>query len=116
MGAIAILLWSIWRGSLGHVHRLIGLTAGLLALYFILIAGLGIVGWPPLWEMLKPFNVIQAKAQPLVLFGVFAVWFFACAVFLLRGLFRWLRKRYEHHGVAVGLGPIYFYFKRRRVS
>ena len=116
MGAVAIFLWGIWRGVFGHVYRVIRLTAGLLALFFALIAGLGIVGWPPLWAVLKSVNIAQAKAQPLALFGVFAIWFFACALFLLRGFFRWLRKRYEHHGVAVGLGPVYFYFKRRRVS
>jgi hypothetical protein len=27
---------------------------------------------------------------------------------LLRGLFRWLAKRYEHHGFAIGFGPFIF--------
>jgi hypothetical protein len=33
---------------------------------------------------------------------------------LIRGVFRMMGRRYQHHGVAVGLGPLYFYFRKRR--
>jgi hypothetical protein len=116
MSAVAILLWRVWRGSFGHVPGLMRVTAGFLALFYALVSGLGILGWAPLWMLFKLVGLSQAKTQPLALFGVFALWFFACAFFVLRGFLRWLSKRYEHHGVAVGLGPLYFYFKRRKAS
>ena len=116
MGATAAILFAVCQGGLGPLPRLIQPFAMLLWLTFALFSGLGLVAWQPLWEMLKPLRVSQTMAQPLAAFSLIAVWFFACAWLLLRGFVRWMRKRYEHHGVAIGFGPLYFYFRRRRTS
>ena len=83
---------------------------------FGLISALGILRWQPLWTLLGGFGVSQETALPIALFAVFAAWLLALAVLLIRGFCRWMGQRYEHHGVAVGFGPLYFYFRRRKAS
>ncbi len=116
MGAVSAALFSVWKGWLGPVPRILQPFATLLLLTFVLFSGLGLVAWQPLWDVLKPFRVSQRMAQPLAAFSIIAVWFFSCAWVLLRGLLRRMRRRYEHHGFAVGFGPLYFYFRRRKAS
>lgn len=116
MGAVAFVLSGVRRGWLGPLTGVPRALAGLLALSFALISALGILRWQPLWTLLGRFGVSQETALPIALFAVFAAWLFALAVLLIRGFFRWMGKRYEHHGVAVGFGPLYFYFRRRKAS
>jgi hypothetical protein len=116
MGSIAMALWVVRGLSVDVMPRVFQIMSGFLLLFSALITGLGIIGWAPLWELLKPLQISQTKAQPMAAFGLIAVWFAVCAGIVLRGIFRWLRVRYEHHGVAVRSGPFYFYFRRRRTS
>lgn len=116
MGSITIALWIARRLSAEVMPRVFQIMAGFLLLFSALITVLGIIAWMPLWELLKPFQISQTKAQPLTAFALIALWFVICAGILFRGIFRWLRIRYEHHGVAVRSGPFYFYFRRRRIS
>ena len=116
MGSITIALWIARRISADVMPRAIQIVSGFLLLFSALITGLGFIAWMPLWDLLKLFRVSQTKAQPLTAFALIAVWFLICAGILFRGIFRWIRNRYEHHGVAVRSGPFYFYFRRRRIS
>lgn len=116
MGVVAFGLWGVRRGWLGSLAAFPQALAGLLALSFALISALGILRWQPLWTLLGGLGVSQETALPIALFAVFAAWLLALAVLLIRGFFRWMGKRYEHHGVAVGFGPLYFYFRRRKAS
>jgi hypothetical protein len=114
MGSITIALWIVRRISADGMPRAIQILSGFLLLSSALITGLGSISWMPLWELLKPLQISQTKAQPLAAFAMIAMWFLICAGILFRGIFRWIRSRYEHHGFAVRSGPLYFYFRRRR--
>jgi hypothetical protein len=116
MGSITIALWMVRRISADVTPRVFPIVSGFLLLFYALITGLGFIAWMPLWLLLKPLQVSQSKVQPLAAFALIALWFFICAGFVFRGMFRWIRSRYEHHGVAVRSGQFYFYFRRRRVS
>ena len=116
MASITIALWITRRISADGMPKTIQMLSGFLLLLSVLITGLGFIAWKPLWEFSKPFQISQSKAQPLAAFALIAVWFLICAGLLLRGIFNWIRSRYEHHGVAVRSGPFYFYFRRRRAS
>jgi hypothetical protein len=116
MASITIALFIVRRMSADLMPRALQIVSVLLLLFSALITGLGIIAWTPLWDLLKPFQLSQTKAQPFAAFALIALWFVFCAGFLLRGIFRWLRVRYEHHGFAVRSGPFYFYFRRRRIS
>jgi hypothetical protein len=116
MGLITMALW-IARGiSAAAMPRVLRIASGFLLLFSALITGLGFNAWMPLWDFLKPFQISQTKAQPLAAFALIAVWFLICAGIMFRGVFRWIRSRYEHHGIAVRSGPFFFYFRRRRAS
>jgi hypothetical protein len=116
MAALTIVLAIVSSRSFVRVKNIVSRIAGLLALFFALISALGLLKWQPFWNLLNSFQISQRAALPIALFSVFAVWFAACALFMLRALVRWIGKRYEHHGFAVGVGPIYFYFRRRKTS
>jgi hypothetical protein len=116
MTAVTAMLWLARRSIFGSLPRLIRVLTGPLLAFFLLVSMLDFVLWRPLWAALKPFGVVEVDAVPIVVMGVFAVWGIGIAVSVVRGAFRWFRRRYEHHGVAVGLGPLYFYFRRRRAS
>ena len=116
MGLLTIALWMTRRFLVDVMPRVFQILSGFLLVSTALITGLGLAAWAPLWTLLQPFQIPQTKVQPLAAFALIAVWFLICAGFVFRGMFRWIRSRYEHHGVAVRSGPFYFYFRRRRVS
>ena len=116
MSAGSAAIWFAKRERFGSLPSLIRVLAGLLFALFLLVSMLDFFLWPPLWEALKPFGLVRVDALPIAVMGVFAVWGIGIAAFVVRGTFRWFRRRYEHHGVAVGFGPLYFYFRRRRAS
>src|SRR5690606_8641403 len=116
MGAVTFVLWGVRRSWMGTLPAFLHALAGILSFSFGLISVLGILRWQPLWGFLGGFGVSQESALPTALFAVFAAWLLALAFLLIRGFFRWMGKRYEHHGVAVGFGPLYFYFRRRHSS
>jgi hypothetical protein len=116
MSAATAVIWLTRREVFGLLPSLIRALSGLLFAVFLLVSMLDFFLWPPLWDVLKPFGLARANSLPIAVMGVFAVWGIGIAVLVVRGTFRWFRRRYEHHGVAVGFGPLYFYFRRRRAS
>jgi hypothetical protein len=116
MGAATAALWLARREKFGSLPKLLRVLAGPLFAFFLLVSMLDFFLWRPLWDVLRPFGLVEVDAVPVAVMGVFAVWGIGIAVLVVRGTFRWFRRRYEHHGVAVGFGPLYFYFRRRRVS
>jgi hypothetical protein len=116
MGSITIALGISRRISADAMPRAFQIVSGLLLLFSALITGLGFIAWMPLWDLLEPLQISQTKTQPVAAFALIAMWFLICTGILLRGIFRWIHSRYEHHGVAVRSGPLYFYFRRRRIS
>jgi hypothetical protein len=116
MSGVTAALWLARRETFGSLPKLLRVLSAPLFAFFMLVSTLDFFFWRPLWQALKPFGVVEVDTVPVVVMGVFAVWGIAVAFFLVRGTFRWFRRRYEHHGVAVGFGPLYFYFRRRRVS
>ena len=115
LSLFVVSLWGVRSGWFGPIPRLLYGLAGLLVLFFALFLSLSVIA-SPLWQGLRLFRVPTTDVQFIAAMIAIAVWFFACVWFLFRGFLRWLGKRYQHHGVAVGFGPVYFYFRRRRVS
>ena len=116
MSGITAALWLARRETFGSLPKLLRVLSVALFAFFLLAGMLDFVVWRPLWQALKPFGVVEVDAVPVAVMGVFAVWGIGIAFLIVRGSFRWFRRRYEHHGVAVGFGPLYFYFRRRRAS
>jgi hypothetical protein len=110
MGLVALGLVAIRRWDMPRVFRLL---SGFLLLLAGLITGLGLIAWPPFWKAVSTFGVPRT-AQPVIGLTLVAVWLVLCFGVLIRTLIRWLHERYEHHGFALGVGPLYFYFRRRR--
>jgi hypothetical protein len=106
MCSIAIALWIARRILADVMPRAIQIVSGFILLFSALITGLGFIAWMPLWDLLKPFQISQTKVRHWP-FALIAVWFLICAGILFR-LFRWIHSRYEHHGIAVRSGPLYF--------
>jgi hypothetical protein len=116
MASFAFALWTVRRGWFGTVPRLFHVLGGFLFLFFILFSAVALVVWPPLWNFLRLFRVSQDEVQPIAAFAIIGVWFVGCMAVLFRRFIRWMGKRYQHHGMAVGFGPLYFYFRRKRAS
>lgn len=116
MAGFTAMLWAVRRGWFGTIPGFFRWLSGFLLLFFAVFAGIALVAWPPLWEFLRVFHISQREVQPIAGLTVIAVWFLACIALLVRRFIRWVGKRYEHHGIAVGFGPLYFYFRRRRMS
>jgi len=116
MTAGTALLGLARRGTFGSLPRFIRALAAMLFATFFLVAALDFVLWPLLWVVLKPYGMTRGDALPIAVMGVFAVWGVGIAVLGIRGAFRWFHRRYEHHGVGVGIGPFFVYFRRRRAS
>jgi hypothetical protein len=94
-------------------------VSGVLLPLLVILTVLGLLIWPPLWEALRPFGIIESQARPGAITTTITVGVIGCALLMLRAVFRWVRgfsRKYEHSGLAVGFGPLYFFFRRRRVS
>ena len=116
MSVATAAIWLARWEKLGSLPSLIRVLSGLVFALFLLVSMLDFFLWAPLWDVLKPLGLTRVDALPIAVMGVFAVWGIGIAALVVRGTFRWFRRRYEHHGVAVGFGPLYFYFRRRRTS
>ena len=113
----AIAVWLARREVFGPLRsRFLRGLSGLVAVYFALFSSVAFLTKQMLWDVLKPFGVIQRNVQPAAILGLIWVWGIALIFLYARGVVRWFRSRYEHHGVAIGFGPLYFYFRRRRTS
>jgi hypothetical protein len=104
------------RGKFGSLPRFIRALAAALFATFLLVGALDFALWPPLWVVLKPYGWTRVDALPVAVMGVFAVWGVGIAFLVIRGAFRWFHRRYEHHGIGFGIGPLFVYFRRRRAS
>jgi hypothetical protein len=119
MGVAAVALVFARRRTLGPLPAILRFVSGVLLPVVVILTALGLLIWPPLWEALKPFGIIESQARPGAITATITVGVIGCALLMLRAVFRWIRgfgRKYEHSGLAVGFGPLYFFFRRRRVS
>src|SRR5439155_20153623 len=77
---------------------LLGLS-GFVTVFFALFSSLGFFAAQTLWDALKPFGVVQRDVQPDALLILIWIWGIALIFLFARSIFRWFRRRYEHHGV-----------------
>jgi hypothetical protein len=119
MAAGAVALWVARRRAFGPLSAILRGVSGVLLPIFVILTLLGLLIWPPFWDVLRPFGVIESEARPAAIAATMTVGLIGCALLMLRAVFRWIRgfgRRYEHSGLAVGFGPVYFFFRRRRIS
>jgi hypothetical protein len=119
MAMSAMALWIARRKAFGPVPIILRGISGLLLPILVILTFLGLLIWPPLWEVLRPFGVLEKQTRPAAIQMTMVAGVIGCALLMLRALFRWIRgfgRRYEHSGLAVGFGPVYFFFRRRRIS
>jgi hypothetical protein len=115
-GSAAIVIWLARRETFGALPSPLRGLSTLVATYFAMVSSVAILVSPMFWDLLKPFGVVQKTVQPAAVLGLVWLWGICLFGLFIRGIIRWFRGRYEHHGVAVGVGPVYFYFRRRRAS
>ena len=119
MGVAATALVLARRRTFDPLPVVMRFVSGVLLPILVILTLLGLLIWAPLWEALKPLGVIESQARPGAITATITVGVIGCALLMLRALFRWVRgfgRKYEHSGLAVGFGPLYFFFRRRRVS
>jgi hypothetical protein len=119
MGSAAAALVFARRPTLGPLPFVLRFVSGVLLPVLIILTVLGLLIWPPLWEALKPLGIVESEARLGAITATITVGVIGCGLLMLRALFRWVRgfgRKYEHSGLAVGFGPLYFFFRRRRVS
>ena len=88
-------------------------VSGVLLPIFIILSILGLLIWSPFWNALAPFGVIEKDVRRPAITATIALGLIGCGLLILRSFFGWIRRfsrRYEHAGVAVGVGPLYFLF------
>ena len=113
MASVAVGLVLLRRLDMPRGFRLL---SGFLLLLAALVMGLDLIAWAPLWQILTPLHLPQKNLQPLAALALVGIWLVLCLGGVCRMFVRWVSARYEHHGFAVGAGPLYFYFRRRRTS
>jgi hypothetical protein len=119
MAAGAVALWFARRKAFGPLPTILRGVSGVLLPIFVILTFLGLLIWPPLWHALRPFGVIESETRPAAITAMMTIGLIGCALLMMRAVFRWVRgfgRRYEHSGLAVGFGPVYFFFRRRRIS
>ena len=119
MAVSATTLWIARRKTFGPLPTILRGVSGVLLPIFVILTVLGLLIWPPLWDVLRPFGVIEKQARPAAITTTMTVGLIGSALLMIRAVFRWVRsfgRRYEHSGLAVGFGPVYFFFRRRRIS
>ena len=119
MAVCAVALWVARHKAFGPLPALLRGISGVLLPIFVILTFLGLLIWPTLWDVLRPFGVIEKETRPAAFLAVATISMTGCVLLMLRALFRWVRsfgRRYEHSGLAVGFGPVYLFFRRRRIS
>jgi len=119
MGVAALALGLARRRTFGPLPFIMRFVSGALLPVFVVLTVLGLLIWPPLWEALRPLGVIENEVRLGAITATITVGVIGCGLLMLRALFGWVRsfgRKYEHSGLAVGFGPLYFFFRRRRVS
>jgi hypothetical protein len=105
--------------ALGPLPSMLRLVSGVLLPVFVILTALGLLIWSPFWEFLRPFGVIEKDIRPEAIMATMTIGVVGCGLLVVRALFRWVRgfgRKYEHSGLAIGFGPLYFFFRRRRMS
>jgi len=108
-------LWFTRRGRFGTLPRPLRELATVLLPFFIIFTFFAFLSSTLLWNLVKPLGLTRNEAAPVAILGSVALFALGSGWIFLRGLFRWLGDNYQHHGVGVGLGPVYVYFRKRRV-
>ena len=117
MAVCAGALWIARRERLGPLPTLLRVVSGVLLPIFVIVSILGLLIWPQLWTMLKPFGITEKEVGSPAITATLALGLISCAFLVFRLFVRWIWKfsrRYENSGFAVGFGPLYFFFRRRR--
>jgi hypothetical protein len=87
----------------------------ILLLLFGIFTLFAVLDSPMLWTIMEPLGVSRRRGAPIAMLAATGLFVAAGAWLMIRGVFRWIGGRYQHHGVAVGFGPVYFYFRKRRL-
>jgi hypothetical protein len=119
MGLAAAALLLARRRAFGPLPSILRLVSGVLLPVLVILTALGLLIWSPFWEFLRPFGVIEKDVRLGAITATMTAGMIGCGLLVLRALYRWLRgfgRNYEHSGLAVGFGPLYFFFRRRRIS
>jgi hypothetical protein len=119
MGLAAAALVLARRRALGPLPSLLRLVSGVLLPVLVILTVLGLLIWSPFWEFLRPFGVIEKDVRLGAITATMTVGMIGCGLLMLRAIYRWVRgfgRNYEHSGLAIGFGPTYFFFRRRRIS
>lgn len=103
------------RGQFGNLPGKVRALATILLPFFCLFSFFALINSPLVWTTLEPFGLSRTRNAPVAIFGAVILFIAGGAWLLIRGIFRWLGGKYQHHGVAVGFGPIYFYFRKKRL-
>ena len=119
MALCAITLWIARREALGPLPLILRGISGVLLPIFVILSILGLLIWPQLWDVLRPLGVVEKDVRPAAITATMTLGLIGCGLLMLRAFLRWIwrfSRRYEHSGLAVGVGPVYFFFRRRRAS
>jgi hypothetical protein len=109
------ILWLARRGQFGNLPGKVRALATILLPFFCLFTFFALVSSSLVWTTLEPLGLSRTRNAAVAIYGAVILFLIAGTWLLIRGLFRWIGGRYQHHGLAVGLGPIYFYFRKRRL-
>jgi hypothetical protein len=119
MAVSAIALWLARRETFGPLPPVLRFAAGLLLPIILIVTALSLLISPEFWAMLRPFGIVEKEVRRPAITATIGVGLVGCGLLMLRAFLRWMwgvSRRYEHSGFAVGFGPLYFFFRRRRTS
>ena len=114
MAGVSTILWLARRGHFGSLPRTVRAISTILLPFFALFTFFAFLSSPLLWTIVQPLGLSRRQGAPVAAFAAAVLFLVGGGYLLIRGFFRWIGGRYQHHGVAVGLGPIYFYFRKKR--
>jgi hypothetical protein len=115
-GFIAVTVWLARRAAFNALPFWLSKLSAVVMTYFALFSSVALFVSQPFWDLMKLFGVNQNAMQPAAVLGVIWLWGIYFIGLFVRGVYRWFRKRYVHHGFGIGIGPVYVYFRRRRIS
>ena len=105
--------WFARRGRFGDLPGALRGVATILLPFFVIFTFFAFLSSPLLWEVLKPFGLTRSEVAPVSIFAAVGLFGIGIGWIFLRGFFRWIGGRFQHHGVGIGLGPVYLYFRKR---
>jgi hypothetical protein len=114
MAAATALLWIARRGQFGSLPRIVRVISTVLLPFFVLFTFFAFLNSPLLWRIVESLGLSRNEGAPVAIFAAAVLFVVVVALLLIRGVLSWFGGRYQHHGVAVGLGPIYLYFRKKR--